>query len=151
MSFGGKSFKKDQMKKELELLAKISHDEFSTLPPGEKAVIRERSSKHKLYERTKVKKKKAKDDGMLDYNSYIPPPSPSIDLNPEMRASVDLCDMDRPDSIPVSYTGVQGSATTRVASIKSNVDLNVVMQGKGIVTDNYSMCSQVTGVNVVVI
>lgn len=139
MSFGGKSFKKHQIKKELELLAKISHDEFSALPPGEKAVIREQSSKNQLYKKTKVKKLKPRD---VDDSSYIVPSSPSIDLGPEMRASVDLPADSRPPTNP------------RVVSIRSSVDLNVVMQGKGIkekiegssgadLIDNTSKCSQV--------
>ncbi|XP_031569552.1 uncharacterized protein LOC116304042 [Actinia tenebrosa] len=121
MSFGGKSFKKNQIKKELELLAKISHDEFSSLPPGEKAAIREQSYKNQSYKRTKGKKIKPRDIGMLDDRSYVFPSSPSIDLGPEMRESVDL--QGEPE-VPIT--------NTRVASIKSNVDLNVVMQGKGI-------------------
>lgn len=124
MSFGGKSFKKQLFKKELEQIAKKSQEEFSTLPATEKDALRQKS-KTNAFERPKKKKKilqphEEKDEDILAA-------TPSVDLEAEFK-DVDFSYTELPFSEEAESKRVAGSA--KVASIKSYVDLNVVMQGR---------------------
>ncbi|XP_048585429.1 uncharacterized protein LOC5512045 isoform X2 [Nematostella vectensis] len=149
MSFGGRSFRKEDLKKELRLLAKKSQTEFATLQPNEKAAILEESTKVKLHDKKGSKSKKKKPSAKIEEDvafveselSYAAP-SPSVDLELDFRVGT-------PSNNPVSArdTGQERpfslASSQKVASIKAKVDLNVVMQGKSIDGDRMSKASSV--------
>ena len=173
MSFGGKSFKREELrlKQELQNLTRQSKSEFVGLNSDEKSKLLEISSKTSLAQRsqptkrqpakktTKSKRKTTKniDAGNDDSDGEIPPPSPSIDLGLELRTMT-------PDSEIVTKTAQEGdllgsdgvdrktsdliSRSTGVASIRSKVDLNVVMYGKGLGEENSSTAKQKEKVNI---
>lgn len=172
MSFGGKSFKREELrlKQELQNLTRQSKSEFVGLNRDEKSKLLESSSKISVAQRsqptkrrpakttTKSKRKTTKniDAGNNDSDGEIPPPSPSIDLSSELRTMT-------PDSDIVAKTAQKGdlpgsdgvdrktsdliSRSTGAASIRSKVDLNVVMYGKGLGEENSSTAKQKEKVN----
>ena len=173
MSFGGKSFKREELrlKQELQNLTRQSKREFVGLNSDEKSKLLESSSKTSLPQRsqhtkrqpakktTKSKRKMTKniDEENNDSDGEIPPPSPSIDLGSELRTTT-------PDSEIVTKTaqedvlpGSDGidrktsdliSRSPGVASIRSKVELNVVMYGKGLGEENGSPAKQKEMVNI---
>ena len=171
MSFGGKSFKREELrlKQELQNLTRQSKSEFVGLNSDEKSKLLESSSKTSMAQREPTKRRPAKkttkskrkstknsDAGDNDSDGEIPPPSPSIDLDSELRAIT-------PDSDIVAKTAQEGdhgshgvdrktsdiiSRSTGVASIRSKVDLNVVMYGKGLGEENSSTAKQKEKVNI---
>ena len=173
MSFGGKSFKREELriKQELQNLTRQSKSEFVGLNSDEKSKLLESSSKTSLAQRSqptkrqpakktsKSKRKTTKniDSENNDSDGEIPPPSPSIDLGSELRTIT-------PDSEIVTKTAqeadLQGSdgvdrktsdmisRSTGVASIRSKVELNVVMYGKGLGEENSSTAKQKDKVNI---
>ena len=166
MSFGGKSFKREELrlKQELQNLTRQSKSEFVGLNRDEKSKLLESSSKTSLAQgsqptnrqpakkTTKSKRKMTKntDAGNDDSDGEIPPPSPSIDLDSELRTIT-------PDSDIVAKTAQDGvdrktsdliSRSTGVPSIRSKVDLNVVMYGKGLGEENSSTVKQKEKVNI---
>ena len=154
MSFGGKSFKREELrlKKELQQLTRQSKNEFAGLNTSDKSKLLESSSKTALAQRSlptkhgaskKPRKKKPKTTATQEVETSnsdgeIPPPSPSIDLGPELRTTPDS------ENVRTGEQEIQGSVaverrnselisrSTGVASIRSKVDLNVVMYGKGL-------------------
>lgn len=126
MSFGGKSFKKQLLKKELEQLTKKSQEEFSTLPATEKEALRQKS-KTNTFERPKKKKKKITQSDEDNAGNDILAPTPSVDLEGELK-DVDFAQNELPFSVEAENKPVAGAG--KVVSIKSHVDLNVVMQGR---------------------
>lgn len=173
MSFGGKSFKREQLrlKQELQSLTRQSKSEFVGLNSDEKSKLLESSSKTLLTQRnqptkrqppkrtTKSKRKTTKnlDVENNDSDGEIPPPSPSIDLGSELRTitpdseiitktaqEVDLQDCDGVDRKNSDLI----SRSTGVASIRSKVELNVVMYGKGLGEENSSIAKQKDKVNI---
>lgn len=147
MSFGGKSFKREELRMKLELqkLTKQSKNEFSGLNPNDKSKFLESSLKTALalknqpIKRSRPAKSKQKVTGIENNESdgEVPPPSPSIDLAPELRSTPDS------EIHPKAVAGVDCfgadlrssdlfSRSTGVASIRSKVDLNVVMYGRGL-------------------
>jgi len=172
MSFGGKSFKREELriKQELQNLTRQSKSEFVGLNNDEKSKLLESSSKPSLAQRsqpakrkpakktTKSKRKVTKNINIEDVDSdgEIPPPSPSIDLGSELRTitpdseivtktaqEADLRDSDAVDR----KTSELISRSTGVASIRSKVDLNVVMYGKGLGEETSSTAKQKEKVN----
>ena len=173
MSFGGKSFKREQLrlKQELQSLTRQSKSEFVGLNSDEKSKLLESSSKTLLTQRsqptkrqppkrtTKSKRKTTKnlDVENNDSEGEIPPPSPSIDLGSELRTitpdseiitktaqEVDLPDSDGVDRKNSDFI----SRSTGVASIRSKVELSVVMYGKGLGEENSSRAKQKDKVNI---
>ena len=166
MSFGGKSFKREELrlKQELQNLTRQSKSEFVGLNRDEKSKLLESSSKTSLAQgsqptkrrpakktsKSKRKMTKNTDAGNDDSDGEIPPPSPSIDLDSELRTIT-------PDSDIVAKTAQDGvdrktsdliSRSTGVPSIRSKVDLNVVMYGKGLGEENSSTVKQKEKVNI---
>ena len=173
MSFGGKSFKREELrlKQELQNLTRQSKSEFVRLNRDEKSKLLESSSKTSLAQgsqptkrrpakktsKSKRKMTKNTDAGNDDSDGEIPPPSPSIDLDSELRTIT-------PDSDIVAKTAQEGdlqgsdgvdrktsdlvSRSTGVPSIRSKVDLNVVMYGKGLGEENSSTVKQKEKVNI---
>lgn len=159
MSFGGKSFKREKLRlrKELQELTKQSKNEFAILNTGDKSKLLESSSKTSLVQRahpghTRPAKKGTKirqtavTHTKITSNSdeEIPPPSPSIDLEAEIRKTpdgdaktfqTDNQDLHRPTTAERKNSGLI-SRSTGVASIRSRKDLNVVMHGKGLSDEN---------------
>lgn len=150
MSFGGKSFKREElrMKQELQKLTKQSKNEFAGLNPNDKSKLLESSSKTALVQKdqptkgSRPAKNKQKGTGNSDIeknesDGEIPPPSPSIDLAPELRATPDseinTKAVPEADSFGADLRSSDLiSRSTGVASIRSKVDLNVVMYGRGL-------------------
>ena len=155
MSFGGKSFKREKLRlrKELQELTKQSKNEFAILNTSDKSKLLESSSKTSLVQRahpghTRPAKKGTKirqtavTDTKITSNSdeEIPPPSPSIDLEAEIRKTPDVDaktfqrdnqDLHRSTTAERKNSSLI-SRSTGVASIRSRKDLNVVMYGKGL-------------------
>lgn len=172
MSFGGKSFKKEElrMKQELQKLSKQSKSEFAGLNNDDKSKLLESSSKTALVQKSQPTKRnpakkttKSKrqitgniDAKNIDSDGEFPPPSPSIDLGLELRSTT-------PDSEIVTKTaqetaalqdsvGVQRGTTdlmsrSTAASIRSKVELNVVMYGKGLGEENSNVKQKVKAIN----
>lgn len=172
MSFGGKSFKREELrlKQELQKLTKQSKNEFAGLNEDDKSKLLESSSKtslpQKSYQPTKHNptKKSTRSKRVItgnveaqntDSDGEIPPPSPSIDLGLELRSTT-------PDSEIITNTaqevGLQDSVgvhrrTTELisrstaASIRSKVELSVVMCGKGLVEEHSTAKQKVKGNN----
>lgn len=164
MSFGGKSFKREELriKQELQKLTVQSKNEFAGLNTTDKSKLLESSSKTSLAtaqrnlpakrnSAKKTTKSKRKTTGSIDIENNdsdieIPPPSPSIDLGPELRAVTPDSDgtkactvQEVQDSIGVDRRNSDLiSRSTGVASIRSKVELNVVMYGKGLGEENSS-------------
>lgn len=166
MSFGGKSFKREELriKQELQKLTIQSKNEFAGLNTTDKSKLLESSSKTSLAtaqrnlpakrnSAKKTTKSKRKTTGNIDIENNdsdieIPPPSPSIDLGPELRAvtpdsdeiNTKACTVQEvQDSIGVDRRNSDLiSRSTGVASIRSKVELNVVMYGKGLGEENSS-------------
>ena len=154
MSFGGKSFKREELrlKKELQQLTKQSKNEFAGLNISDKSKLLESSSKtslaqrnlptkHGFHKKPAKSKRKTTTQEVETNNSdgEIPPPSPSIDLGPELRTTPDFdenaktAEKELHDSVAVEQRNSDLiSRSTCVASIRSKVDLNVVMYGKGL-------------------
>lgn len=155
MSFGGKSFKREELrlKQELEQLSRQSKHEFAGLNTTDKSKLLESSSKTALAQRSqptkhggshrqpkKSTKSKRRHTETRESDGEIPPPSPSIDLAPEFRATPDSGHAKAIEQGHVleSVASVQRrtsdliSRSTGIASIPSKVDLNVVMYGKGL-------------------
>lgn len=155
MSFGGKSFKREELrlKQELEHLSRQSKHEFAGLNTTDKSKLLESSSKTALAQRSqptkhggshrqpkKSTKSKRRDTETRESDGEIPPPSPSIDLAPEFRATPDSGHAKTIEQGHVleSVASVERrtsdliSRSTGIASIRSKVDLNVVMYGKGL-------------------
>ena len=161
MSFGGKSFKREELrlKKELQQLTKQSKNEFSGLNNSDKSKLLESSSKTALAQRSlptkhgsrkkPVKNKRKTTTQEVETNNSdgeFPPPSPSIDLGPELRTTPDSDDnaktaeQELHDSVAVERRNSDPiSRSTGVASIRSKVDLNVVMYGKGLGDESSSI------------
>ena len=158
MSFGGKSFKREELrlKKELQQLTRQSKHEFSGLNTSDKSKLLESSSKTALGQRNlptkhgpskKLSKRKAKATQESETNNSdgeIPPPSPSIDLEPELRTTPDseIAKTAEQECGSVAVERMNSdliSRSTGVASIRSKVDLNVVMYGKGLGDESNSM------------
>ncbi|XP_015759885.1 PREDICTED: uncharacterized protein LOC107339154 [Acropora digitifera] len=159
MSFGGKSFKREKLRlrKELQELTKQSKNEFAILNTSDKSKLLESSSKTSLVQRahpghTRPAKKGTKirqtavTHTKITSNSdeEIPPPSPSIDLEAEIRKTPDVDaktfqtdnqDLHRSTTAERKNSGLI-SRSTGVASIRSRKDLNVVMYGKGLSDEN---------------
>ena len=149
MSFGGKSFKREELrlKQELQQLTRQSKHELAGLNTIDKSKFLESSSKTALAQRSqptkhggshrqpkKSTKSKRRDTETRESDGEIPPPSPSIDLAPELRATPDS---EHTKAIEQSHvherrTSDLISRSTGIASIRSKVDLNVVMYGKGL-------------------
>lgn len=125
MSFGGKTYKKQLLKKELEDLTKKSQNEFSSLPASEKEALRQKT-KTNVFERPKAKKKRPKTDEIPEERDVLAE-TPSVDLESEFQ-NVEFSHEEFPFHRDEESKRATGSA--KVASIKSNVDLHVVMQGK---------------------
>ena len=175
MSFGGKSFKREELriKQELQNLTRQSKNEFVGLSSDEKSKLLKNSSKTTLPQSsqlstkrrpakktTKSKRKTTKniDVENNDSDGEIPPPSPSIDLGSEFKTIT-------PDSEIVTKTAQEAelpgsdaygvdrktsellSRSTGVASIRSKVELNVVMYGKGLGEENSTTVKQKDKVN----
>ena len=149
MSFGGKSFKREELrlKQELEQLSRQSKHEFAGLNTIDKSKLLESSSKTALAQRSqrtkhggshrqpkKSTKSKRRDTETRESDGEIPPPSPSIDLAPELRATPDSEHAKATEQGHVLERGTSDliSRSTGIASIRSKVDLNVVMYGKGL-------------------
>lgn len=160
MSFGGKSFKREKLRlrKELQELTKQSKNEFAILNTSDKSKLLESSSKTSLVQRahpghtrpakkgTKIRQTAAVTHTKITSNSdeEIPPPSPSIDLEAEIRKTPDVDaktfqtdnqDLHRSTTAERKNSGLI-SRSTGVASIRSRKDLNVVMYGKGLSDEN---------------
>ena len=173
MSFGGKSFKREELrlKQELQNLTRQSKSEFVGLNSDEKSKLLESSSKTSMAQSsqptkrrlakktTKSKRKSTKNIDAGDNNSdgEIPPPSPSIDLDSELRAITSDSDIVAKTAQEGDLAGSPGvdrktsdfiSRSTGVASIRSKVDLNVVMYGKGLGEENSSTAKQKEKVNI---
>lgn len=149
MSFGkNRSFKRSDLglKKELEELTRRSQKEYSTLSAQDKTQLLENVSQKsgsqgrlrktrakEQYTRTVPKQEIVKEDKYEKDFGEVPPPSPSVDLELEMLKE-DIQDKNAPH-VGDSEDNSQNLSQTRtaVASIRANVDLSVVMQGKGIV------------------
>ena len=155
MSFGGKSFKREELrlKKELQQLTRQSKNEFAGLNSSDKSKLLESSSKSALAQRSvptkhgpskKSAKKKRKvtstqeEDEKNNSDGEIPPPSPSVDLGPEFRTTPDSEIAKTPEQELHGSVALERrnsdliSRSTGVASIRTKVDLNVVMYGKGL-------------------
>ena len=155
MSFGGKSFKREELrlKQELEQLSRQSKHEFAGLNTIDKSKLLESSSKTALAQRSqptkqggshsrpkKSTKSKRRDTETRESDGEIPPPSPSIDLAPELRATPDSGHAKAVEKGHVFESVASAerrtsdliSRSTGIASIRSKVDLNVVMYGKGL-------------------
>ncbi|XP_068717425.1 uncharacterized protein [Montipora capricornis] len=156
MSFGGRSFKKEELrlKKELQKLTKQSKNEFAVLNTSDKSKLLESSSKTSkpAKKQIKIKQKIATthEDETSNSDGEIPPPSPSIDLEAEMRtlttpgiddakaALGEQQELQRSVAVERRNSDII-SRSTGVASIRSRVDLNVVMYGKGLGDENNPM------------
>ena len=166
MSFGGgRSFKLGdlKLKRELEELTRQSQLEYTTLSVQDKTQfldknVSQKVPKGKLHPKSKKKSKvpkkniqyqhilKGEENELREVEDMgeVPPPSPSIDLEPElMRGEIAPSnktpwDLERGESSAAQgrqalvESAVQARSSA-VASIRANVDLSVVMQGKGIV------------------
>ena len=174
MSFGGKSFKREELriKQELQNLTRQSKSEFVGLNSDEKSKLLESSSKTSLPQRsqlptkrppakktTKSKRKTTKniDVENNDSDGEIPPPSPSIDLGLEFRTITPDSEIVTKTAQEAELPGFDGvdrktsdliSRSTGVASIRSKVELNVVMYGKGLGEENSSTAKQKEKVNI---
>lgn len=152
MSFGGKSFKREELrlKKELQQLTKRSKNEFAGLNTSDKSKFLEsrstsaaalQKSKHKPPKKPRKNKLNTVATPDIETNNSdeeIPPPSPSIDLGPELQTTPEA------EIVKPAEKELRGSVaferrnsdlisrSTAVASIRSKVDLNVVMYGKGL-------------------
>lgn len=159
MSFGGKSFKREKLRlrKELQELSKQSKNEFAILNTSDKSKLLESSSKTSLAQRPHPGRTRPAKEGTKirqtavthtkntsNSNEEIPPPSPSIDLEAEIRRTPDVDaktfqtdnqDLHRSTTAERKNSGLL-SRSTGVASIRSRVDLNVVMYGKGLGDEN---------------
>lgn len=124
MSFGGKSFKKQLVKKELQQLTKQSQNEFSSLAAAEKEALRQKT-KTNTFDRPKGKKKRQKVDDNFEHA-----PSPSVDLGPELQDGVELSQTELATEQENDGTYREATHSAKVASIRANVDLQVVMHGK---------------------
>ena len=153
MSFGGKSFKREdlRLKKELQQLTKQSKNEFAGLNTSDKSKFLGSSSRSAAAYLQKSKPKSSKKPTKNKRNTVatpdietnhsdgeIPPPSPSIDLGPELQTTPESENLKPAEQELHGSVAVERrnsdliSRSTAVASIRSKVDLNVVMYGKGL-------------------
>lgn len=160
MSFGGKSFKREELriKQELQNLTRQSKNEFAGLNNDDKSKLLESSSKTSLSQRSqatkrnptkKTTKNKRQIAGNIDTlnndsDGEIPPPSPSIDLGLELRSTTpdsEIVTKTAQEAVLQDSVGVHRRTTDLIsrstaASIRSKVELNVVMYGKGLGEEN---------------
>ncbi|KAL9955567.1 hypothetical protein ACROYT_G036906 [Oculina patagonica] len=160
MSFGGKSFKREELriKQELQNLTRQSKNEFAGLNNDDKSQLLESSSKTSLSQRSQATKRNPTkkttknkrpitrnlDEQNNDSDVEIPPPSPSIDLGLELRSTTpdsEIVTKTAQEAVLQDSVGVHRRTTELIsrstaASIRSKVDLSVVMYGKGFGEEN---------------
>ena len=160
-----------RLKQELQNLTRQSKSEFVGLNSDEKSKLLEISSKTSLAQRSQPSKRKpAKkttkskrkttpniDAENNDSDGEIPPPSPSIDLSSELRTITPDSEIITKTAQEADLPGSDGvdrktsdliSRSTGVASIRSKVELNVVMYGKGLGEENSPTPKQKEKVNI---
>lgn len=154
MSFGNsRSYKRSDpwLRKELEELTRRSQLQYAELSAQDKSqLLKKNVSQGKRYKtnvkefKTKSPKQKNKSEQNYPLYGEIPPPSPSVALEPALFTGEDAETHKMPekgderielDGVRTSLpnTPTNKSKAPVVASIRANVDLSVVMQGTGIV------------------